>query len=129
VTLMREADAVVIPSRTEYPEGFPLTIFEALSARTPIVASDHPMFRRHLRDGETAVTFRSGDAAAVPRAVSRLVSSPSLYEALSVVAEQTRQRLQLPVTWGEFLVAALSDNGGGDQWLRANSLARGEYVD
>src|SRR5262249_5226819 len=37
---MREADAVVIPSRHEYPEGLPLTIYEALAARTPIIASD-----------------------------------------------------------------------------------------
>jgi glycosyltransferase involved in cell wall biosynthesis len=128
VTLMRQADAVVIPSRTAYPEGLPLTIYEALSSRTPIIASDHPMFRRHLRDGETAMTFRSGDAAALARAVSRLMSSPSLYASLSTVAEQTWQSLQLPVTWGEFLVASLRDEDEGERWLRANSLAHGRYV-
>jgi len=41
---MRSADAIVIPSRHEYPEGLPLTIYEALAARTPIVASDHQCF-------------------------------------------------------------------------------------
>ena len=45
---MRRADAVVIPSRHDYPEGLPLTIYEALAARTPIIASDHPMFRGAL---------------------------------------------------------------------------------
>jgi glycosyltransferase involved in cell wall biosynthesis len=41
VPLMREADCVVVPSRSEYPEGFPMTINEALYSRTPIIASDH----------------------------------------------------------------------------------------
>jgi glycosyltransferase involved in cell wall biosynthesis len=125
---MHESDAVVIPSRTAYPEGLPLTIYEALCSRTPIIASDHPMFRAHLRDGETALTFPSGDAAALSRAVLRLLSSASLYESLSIAAEQTWRRLQIPVTWGDFLAAWLRDDAEGDRWLRANSLACGRYV-
>jgi len=128
VRLMHESDAVVIPSRTAYPEGLPLTIYEALCSRTPIIASDHPMFRAHLRDGETALTFPSGDAAALSRAVLRLLSSASLYESLSIAAEQTWRRLQIPVTWGDFLAAWLRDDAEGDRWLRANSLACGRYV-
>ncbi|HEY9863856.1 MAG TPA: glycosyltransferase, partial [Candidatus Obscuribacterales bacterium] len=49
VPLMREADLVVVPSRHEYGEGFPKSINEALYSRTPIVASDHPMFLQKLK--------------------------------------------------------------------------------
>ena len=38
--LMRESDLVLVTSRHEYTEGFPLTIQHALRTRTPIVASD-----------------------------------------------------------------------------------------
>ena len=62
ISEMRRADIVVVPSRHEYPEGMPLTIYEALSARTPIVASDHPMFGRVLIDQETAVIFKAGNS-------------------------------------------------------------------
>jgi glycosyltransferase involved in cell wall biosynthesis len=78
VPLMREADIVVIPSRTAYPEGFPLTIYEALTARTPIVASDHPMFRQHLRDRKTAVTFRSGEPRDLAAAITNIMKDPNL---------------------------------------------------
>lgn len=49
VHLMREADLVVIPSRHAYAEGVPMTIYEALCSRTPIIASDHPMFQNNLK--------------------------------------------------------------------------------
>ena len=70
---MREADIVVIPSRHEYPEGLPLTIYEALSSRTPIVASDHPMFRAALIDGESAVIYPAGDVDRLANAIGRLL--------------------------------------------------------
>ena len=44
-SMMTAADLIVVPSRTAYPEGFPLTMFEAIASRTPIVCSDHPMLR------------------------------------------------------------------------------------
>ena len=59
VEYMRAADAVIVPSRHSYAEGLPMTIYEALCSRTPIVASDHPMFRGRLVDGESALIFRA----------------------------------------------------------------------
>src|SRR3546814_4454683 len=32
--MMRDADIVVVPSRHDYPEGMPLTIYEALASRS-----------------------------------------------------------------------------------------------
>lgn len=127
IPLMREADLVVVPSRTKYPEGFPLTIYEALTARTPIVSSEHPMFRRILRDGQTAVTFESGDVKGIAAAIGRIMDSPQLYEHLSMESRSTWARLQLPVKWGEFVSAWLDEGVERWNWLRANSLASGHY--
>ena len=40
---MRDAAVVVVPSHHDYAEGFPMTIYETLCSRTPLVASDHPV--------------------------------------------------------------------------------------
>jgi glycosyltransferase involved in cell wall biosynthesis len=107
---MRSADCVVIPSRHEYPEGLPLTIYEALSARTPIIASDHPMFKGALVDEQSALIFRAGDVAGLAAAIRRLREQPDLYAMLSANSEEAWQALQLPVSWGELLEKWLADS-------------------
>ena len=54
-------DLLLMTSRYE---GLPLTIYEALAARTPIIASDHPMFRGALVHQENALVYPAGDAQA-----------------------------------------------------------------
>ena len=127
--LMREADLVVIPSRHDYPEGLPLTIYEALSARTPIVASDHPMFRNALTDGESAVIFRAGDVNQLAAAIVKVLDDPALYQALSASSEDAWNRIQLPVTMGAFVAAWLEDTVPARQWLSSHSLNSGRYGD
>ena len=58
VDLMRNSDVVAVPSRTHYTEGFPFVLFEAIASRTPIVCSDHPMFRPIFFDRRNASVFR-----------------------------------------------------------------------
>ena len=124
---MRAADVVVIPSRHEYPEGLPLTIYEALSARTPIVASDHPMFREALVDGERAVIFHAGDVEQLENAVIKLFSDATLYQTLSQRAEEAWNRIQLPVTLGKLLDAWTADDPAQTEWIRAHRLVSGYY--
>lgn len=50
-------------------ESFGIVLAEAMSAGTPVVASDLPAFRRVLRDGECGVLFRNEDPAALAAAV------------------------------------------------------------
>lgn len=106
---MRDADLVLIPSRHSYPEGLPLTIYEAFRARTPIVGSDHPMFAGILVDGASAKVFRAGDAAGLALAVRTLMQDRALYEALSANSERSWQQLQIDTKWGELIHG----------WLRA----------
>jgi Glycosyl transferases group 1 len=124
---MRAADVVVIPSRHEYPEGLPLTIYEALAARTPIIASDHPMFRGAIVDGESALIFPAGEADALAATIARLFDSPELYADLSERSEAAWHRLQLPVRWGDLLEAWISDDPARTKWLRDHRLLSGRY--
>jgi glycosyltransferase involved in cell wall biosynthesis len=124
---MREADAVVIPSRHEYPEGLPLTIYEALAARTPIIASDHPMFAGALVHEQSALNFAAGDAGALASAIVRLSRDNRLYAELSLNSAEAWQALQLPVSWGEMLQKWLSDTPADREWLRAHRLESGLY--
>jgi len=124
---MRAADVVVIPSRHEYPEGLPLTIYEALASRTPILASDHPMFRGALRHEESALVFTAGDERALAAAIRRISADPALYEALSERSEAAWEALQLPVKWGTLIERWLSDDPADQQWLMRHALPSGLY--
>ena len=113
VPAMRRADLVVIASRHDYPEGFPMTVYEALSSRTPIIASDHPMYAPHLASTRAAVVFAAADPAAIARSVKALMADPAAYESLSIAAADAWDKLQLPVTWGELLTEWLRDHPAG----------------
>ena len=124
---MRGADAVVIPSRHEYPEGLPLTIYEALAARTPIIASDHPMFRGALVDEESALIFPETNIVSLASAIARLSTDHSLYRRLSANSERAWQALQLHVTWGDLMERWLADTPIDRQWLFERRLVSGLY--
>lgn len=100
---MRETDVVVVPSRHEYPEGLPLTIYEALRSRTPLVASDHPMFSHVLSEGKSAKIFKAGDPRSLADAILSLQQSPSLYELLSANGEEAWNSIQIQTKWGDLV--------------------------
>lgn len=120
-THMRAADLVLVPSRKPYPEGFPLTMFEAIASRTPIVCSDHPMFRPVMIDGRTAAVFRSGDAAACAAAMRRTLTDPALYATLSRNADVSWQSLKGPADWRTMIHKWVVE-GRGSPWLAAHKL-------
>jgi len=127
VPLMREADIVLVPSRHEYPEGFPLTIYEGLCSRTPIIASDHPMFKNNLKDGSNAMIFPAGNASALSACVEKLLSDPALYHSLSLASLDAWKRLQIPVKWAELINRWVYDSQENRQWLFDHRLDSGRY--
>ena len=127
VKLMREADIVLIPSRHEYTEGLPMTIYESLCSRTPIVASDHPMFKRNLKDGISAMIFPAGNSLACSECIEKLLSDPELYESISVNSSEAWQRIQIPVKWADMIERWLFDSPENQQWLFEHRLASGYY--
>lgn len=127
VTLMREADVVLIPSRHEYPEGFPLAITHALCSRTPIVTSDHPMFKNNLRHGVSAMIFPSGNSIALAETITKLLTDPELYFSLSLASATAWEQLQIPVKWAEMINRWLDDSQENQQWLFEHRLTSGLY--
>ena len=109
VSLACEHDIMVVPSRHAYPEGLPMTIYDALATRTPLVASDHPMFRQVLRDGETAVIFRAGRPAELAGAVQRLCDDGDLGRRLSTHSLPAWRQLQQVMKWRTLVYRWLRD--------------------
>lgn len=85
------ADLFVGPSITAEDgdsEGLGLVFAEALSAGTPVVASDLPAIRDVVRDGENGRCFPAGDAAALAATLAALRELPRR-KALAVRARES----------------------------------------
>lgn len=69
------ADALAFPSRKE---GWGLAVLEALAAGLPVVASDIPVLREYLTDGETALLAPEGDPRGLADAMVRMATDEGL---------------------------------------------------
>lgn len=121
--LMRRSDVVVVPSRHEYGEGLPMTIFDALTSRSPLIISDHPMLVAPLKNDPAVSIFPEKDAPALARALRRLAEDPAHYRSLSEQSETTWQRLQIPLMWGDMVERWLSGTAEDLAWLSRHTLA------
>lgn len=121
--MMHASAAVIVPSRHAFPEGLPLTLYEALASRTPVIASDHPMFSGHLEHGQSALVFPAGQPRALAERIETLLSDPALYARISQGAAQAWERMQIPVRWGEMVDRWVSDTEKDRAWLSGHTLA------
>ncbi len=65
-------------------ESFGIVLIEAMAARTPVLASDLPAFRRVLQEGQSGALFPTGDASALATsAVDLLNNAPRRVELTS----------------------------------------------
>ena len=71
------AAATVYCAPNTHGESFGIVLAEAMSAGTPVVASDLPAFRRVLQDGEAGVLYANRDPAALARALGDLLEDPA----------------------------------------------------
>ena len=56
-------------------ESFGIILAEAMSCRTPIVASDLPAFKALLDDGKSGALFRNEDSADLARKIVKLLDA------------------------------------------------------
>ncbi|HSM80779.1 MAG TPA: glycosyltransferase [Nodosilinea sp.] len=127
VEKMRWADIMLVPSRHEYPEGLPLTIYEALTVRTPLVMSDHPMFLNNFEPGQDVLMFPQKNAEALAQCIKTLLLDADTYKTLSTRSLEAWSRLQLPVKWHQVLEQWVSDTAEGHAWLAQHSLTQHAY--
>jgi glycosyltransferase involved in cell wall biosynthesis len=127
VPTMREHDIVVVPSRPEYPEGIPATIYEGLCSRSPLVVSDHPMFKMKIKDGAGAVVFRAGDVKALADSLERLRTDRQLYARLSREAVDAARDFFCPLKYDALIATWLSGPDKARAELASYSIASGKY--
>ena len=121
---MMESDIVVVPSRHDYAEGLPNTIYEALAARTPIVVSDHPAFANRLRSGENCLIFRAADVSSLADRITTLLTDTALFARLSEQSVAAHNSLYVGMDWTDLVSTFLDDTRNRTGWVEANSLAR-----
>lgn len=120
---MNRHDLVVVPSRHDYPEGFPNTIFEGLSSRSPVVLSDHPAFRGRLAPDTQCLIFEAANPAALADRIERVSRDAALYAQLSETAESALDGLYFGMDWADLVTAFLDDPADRTGWVTQNSLA------
>lgn len=87
--LLRRVWAMLNPSPKE---GWGIANIEAAACGTPVLASDSPGLRDSVLDGVSGLLVPHGDAAALARAMERLVWEPGLRERLAGGALEFAQR-------------------------------------
>jgi glycosyltransferase involved in cell wall biosynthesis len=127
IPMMRDHDVVVVPSRHEYPEGLPATIYEGLCSRSPVLVSDHPMFRLKIKDGVSGVVFRAGDPRALADGIERLRNDRALYARLSRNAEDAARDFFVPLKYDGLISAFLSGTAEANAQLAPLSIGSGRY--
>jgi glycosyltransferase involved in cell wall biosynthesis len=123
VPLMNEHDASLVPSWHEYPEGLPMTIYEGLCSRSPVIVSDHPMFGIRMKDGKNCVVFEAASPESLAGAVTRLIDEPGLYARLSKSAETATEDYLCPLKWDRLIATWLNPNRQTRDSLREFSLS------
>jgi glycosyltransferase involved in cell wall biosynthesis len=101
-----------------------MTIYEGLSSCSPVLVSDHPMFRGRVAHLETALVFPASSPAGLFEAARRLADDPALYARLSAAAPATCASFFGPLKWDQLVSRWLSATDADDAWLRAFALGR-----
>ena len=91
---MRESTFVCVTTHRQFPEGMPLTLTEALTTRSPVIASTHPVFVRAFQDGEGLRFVSEKQPAAIADAVEQLWNDPAEYCRLSESTSQALERVK-----------------------------------
>jgi len=110
---MRSSQIVLVPSHHDYPEGLPKTIREGLTVRTPVVMSDHPMFRGYFTGAHGTAMVREKCPADLARAVTEIVGSTEEYQKHSDATKQAFEDINCPNKWADIIDAWLKDDPDG----------------
>ena len=128
LTMMRDHDVVIVPSRHDYSEGLPFTIYDALSTRTPLIVSDHPMFRGKVEHEKSGLVFPATDITALANCVIRMVQDDELYRRCSNNAVEAFSRLECPAKWHNIVQRWLRNSEDDQKWLRSMTLSEHTYA-
>lgn len=83
----QNADIFIAPNTGK--ESFGFIIIEAMSASTPIVASNIPGFASVMTDGKEGLMFAPKDEASIADAIKRMIENPALRAQLAIDGRAT----------------------------------------
>ncbi|HEX5758310.1 MAG TPA: glycosyltransferase family 4 protein [Thermoanaerobaculia bacterium] len=116
---LRAADLFVFPTLAE---GSSLSLLEAMAAALPIVTTPVGAAPDLLRDGESVLFVPPADAAAIVRAVRRLLADPALAAGLGAQARGIAERHaweRLAPAWTELIEGLAAAPGAPLERLQA----------
>ena len=119
--LMREHDAVVVPSRSSYAEGLPMAIYEGLCSRSPLIISSHPMFVPALGQQDGVLMFEEGKPESLAQAIASLQDA-AVYRRVSQGSAAAWESIQVPLKSGELLTRWLTGTNADIAALKTFSL-------
>lgn len=102
-TVMRRANVILV---TSVKEGWGLIVTEANSQGTPAIAFDSDGLRDSIRGGETGITVKAGDEAALGSAIVTLLGDQKAYETLRRSAWQSSKQYTFDNSYADFVAAA-----------------------
>lgn len=91
---LKKARALIFPSL--WYEGFPITILEAFSAATPVIASDLGSMPEIVSDNLNGLIFKRGDKADLSLKVKRIVNDSVFASSLSLNARYSFENQYTP---------------------------------
>jgi|GEM_PF-886906 len=91
------ADILVLPNTSDpayHSKDYtsPIKMFEYLATGTPIVASDFPVFKEVLEDGENSVLVKPDSATSLAEGIERLLTDQNLYDKIRSNAKKNAKR-------------------------------------
>ena len=111
--LLRSVDVYVAPHTGG--ESFGIVLVEAMSAGTPVLASDLGAFRRVLHDGRLGVLFPAGEADTLASALLGLLDDPRERARLALTAVRAVRRYDWSGVAGEVLAVYETVRLGADR--------------
>ncbi len=121
---LNSATISVVASRHAFPEGLPMTIYEALATRTPLVLSDHPMFQMFFKDQQGAVMAPEKSPADLAKAIASLLDDAQTYEAYSTATGDLWGRVKANLSWGDLVKTWIDDPKTAPEKLAAMALLK-----
>ena len=122
IPLINSKDLIIVPSRNDYPEGLPITIYESFVAKTPLIVSTHRMFTSLLSNKKNVVFFQERDAFDLAKKIFQLLTNKDLYATLSNNSTISYKRISCKAKWADVIAAILSGSEESENWLTSHCL-------
>lgn len=120
---MHRHDYVIVPSRHEYPEGLPNTIYEGLASRSVLLLSNHPAFLGRLRNDEECLMFEASNPKSLADCLMRVHNDTDLYVRLSKNSAAAHDALYVGMAWTDMVQKFVEDPENATHWVTPYTLA------